>query len=55
MGRFSKFFVALSAPLGVISAALSDGEVSGAEVSAIVMSLVAAALVWVVPNASKSS
>ena len=50
MGRYTKFFIAIGAFSGVLSAALADGVLSNTEISGLVASATGALLVFVARN-----
>ena len=50
MSKYRKFLIALAAALSIASAALADGDLSGADGGSIGIALAGAALVWLIPN-----
>ena len=50
MSKYSKLLVSLGTTATIVSASLSDGSLTGAEIGLISLSAFQAFLVWLVPN-----
>lgn len=50
MSKYTKFFIALGAALGVLAAALADGTVNGTEVVQVALAFLGSLGVYQLPN-----